>query len=110
MTSSISLNDAPKEVRIEGMPILAIKKSITPRNGPIRMTANAIHLFAGSLLRGASGARRRFERDPEDPDSIRFNKSVATPESGGGAAAAIDNFISMKAVAERSNKKNSLLR
>src|SRR6202043_3250269 len=48
MTSSISLNEAPREVRMEGTPILAIKKSMTPRNGPTRMTARAIHLLAGS--------------------------------------------------------------
>src|SRR5271155_3827625 len=101
MTSSISLNEAPKEERMEGTPILAIKKSMTPRNGPTRMIASAIHLLVGSLLGRTTGARRSFTR-VSDPDSNSFNESAATPESEGVAVAAIDSFITVEQL--RDNK------
>src|SRR5580693_2396224 len=98
MTSSISLNEAPKEVRIEGTPILAIKKSITPRNGPTRMTASATHLLAGSRLGDARGARRRLEMKAASGLKL-FNDSVDAAESEGAAVGAIDNFIMTQTLA-----------
>src|ERR1700730_9226439 len=93
MTSSISLNEAPREVRMEGTPILAIKKSMTPRNGPTRMTARAIHLLVGSRWERASGGVRRWFERVSDLGSNRFNESLAIPESEGRVGAAIDSFI-----------------
>lgn len=37
---------APSADRIVGMPILAIKKSIVPRNGPIRTMARPSHFLS----------------------------------------------------------------
>jgi hypothetical protein len=48
MTSSISLNDAFRETRMEGIPMLAMKKSMQPRSGPTKMIIKAIHRFPES--------------------------------------------------------------
>src|SRR5208282_6111367 len=108
MTSSISLNEAPSETRIEGTPILAMKKSMTPRKGPTRITANAIHLFAGSLVRGAILARR-CEENAACPGAIPFNEIAATLGSAVVGDVAIENFIPDKQISKLSNKRNSLL-
>jgi hypothetical protein len=79
-------------LRMEGMPILAIKKSITPRKGPTRITASEIHLLAGVFSR----SRDRTPRGLEGLlSSGRFSESVATRESEEVSAGAVISFMSL---------------
>ena len=65
---------------MEGIPILAIKKSITPRNGPTRIIASEIHLLAGVFFWTPDRTRRGLGR-ALNSGSNRFSESVAAPES-----------------------------
>jgi hypothetical protein len=79
---------------MEGNPILAIKKSITPRNGPTRIIASEIHLLAGVFFCSPNRTRGGLE-GLLSSGSNRFGKSVATPESEEVLAAAVISFISV---------------
>jgi hypothetical protein len=81
---------------------------MTPRKGPTRITANAIHLFAGSLVRGAILARGR-EEYAACPGAIPFNDIAATLVSTVVGDVAIENFIPTEQLSNSNNKKNSLL-
>ena len=86
---------------MEGIPILAIKKSITPRNGPTRIIASEIHLLAGAFFCSLSRTRGGLE-GLLSSGSNRFSDSVATPESEEVSAGAVISFMSV-------NRSNTLL-
>ena len=90
---------------MEGTPILAMKKSMTPRKGPTRITANAIHLLAGSLL---GRALRALAENAAFLGAILFGERVAIPEPLAVADVAIENFIPDEQLSKLSDKKNSL--
>jgi hypothetical protein len=76
-----------------GTPILAIKKSITPRNGPTRITASEIHLLASAFSWTSDRTRRGFE-GLLSSDSNRFSEGVAALASGEAFAGAVTSFMS----------------
>src|SRR6202035_5120527 len=105
MTSSISLKEAPRAKRMEGTPMLAMKKSMTPRRGPTRIMAKAIHLFTGAFT---SFAVARGCRLDETAGFNRLRESTEPLESERTVPETVERFMRLQNIAARSDKKNSL--